>query len=140
VILSSADVVEINVAFIVQVLKTYADLSGVASIPHINPASLYVWVAGASSNTRILCRTSPHRCLLASRPAPPAACTAIVASPTEHALTPGGAAFVGLDDEYVYACDDGGVTRTVMRCDVGGTWVVRTVASYQGYWLDAIGD
>jgi hypothetical protein len=102
----------------------------------MHSTAMWVWANGAGSSTHVLCRTSPHRCLLSARPAP--TCATLLASPTVRALSPGGGEqFVGLDDEYVYGCDNG--ARQVIRCDVGGTWVVRNnVASYNGYWLNTI--
>ena len=104
----------------------------------MNSAAQWIW-SSAGSSTHALCRASPHRCLLSSKPDPSADCSSVVSSPTaEHDLSAGGDKYVELDDMYVFGCTDG-VTRVVIRCDVDGQWVVRNnVASYNDYWIASI--
>ena len=86
---------------------------------HINPEASWIWTSAGVLD--ILCRVSPHRCLISTQP-DAGSCGA---TSTPHLYDLSEDHFVELDAVFMYECDDG--TQIAMQCDLDGEWAVTEI-------------
>ena len=86
---------------------------------HINPEAYWIWTSAGVRE--ILCRVSPHRCLISTQPD----ADSCGATSTPHLYDLSEDQFVELDAVFMYECDDG--TQIAMQCDLDGEWAVTEI-------------